>query len=326
MQNGCNTNEIYEYELLTNKIVFADGIPRTGKAMLNNLLLGFENFSSIQFINPMEQLLPMYIHGNMNKNSMSSFLRLYFNENVYNYKLSRNLNFRYDDLTSIHKAYNNIELHNNLSKPDGDAIVDELNLDKTYFQFQTHDLLTHYSKFLELGIDVILIELFRHPIDTIHSWYKRGWGKRFDNVDPRSGTTLFKYKGFTIPHYVVGYEEEYIKLNEMEKCVFMHNLIVKKSIAEYKKLKTEEKKKIFLVKYENLLLNPEEELDKMAIFLDTSKNLYMKKVMEEARVPRTIDISNRIVKLNEIKSNTNSSLVEETLSLSDYYENSFYEL
>ena len=319
-------NQLFEYELLTSKIVFADGITRTGKAMLNNLLLGFENISSIQFLTPLEQLMPIYVQNKIDKNTFSSYLRLFLNENFYNYKLSRNLNFRYDDLTSIHNSENPISFFKNLSKPDGDKIINELKNNELYFQFQTHDLLTHYSKFLELNIEVYIIELFRHPIDTIHSWYVRGWGSRFDKEDPRNFTTLFKYKEKTIPHYVIGYEEEYINLNEMEKCVFMHNLLVRKSIKEYKKLSLDAKQKILILRYEDMLTTPDNQLSKISKFLNLKQTTHMEKMKVDARVPRNIDIKKREHKLEEIKSKVSLKYFNDLITLVDDYEIEFYGL
>lgn len=315
--------KLYEYQIVSDNILFVDGVSRTGKAMLNNLLLGFDNISSIQFINAMEQLMPMYIHGKLDKNAFSAFLRLYFNENFYNYQLSRNINFRYDDLTSVHRTKNPTDFYKNLAKQDGDAIIDELISEKTLFQFQTHDLLTHYSSFLELGIHAQVIELFRHPVDTIHSWYSRGWGKRFDNVDPRSATTLFQYEGHVIPHYVIGYEEKYINLNEMEKCVFMHNLLVRKSIREYNKLSESEKKKILILRYEDLLVHPENEIEKMSNFLKIEKTPHMIKSMLDARVPRILDASKRSLKAKEIQSLVKDEIMNDLLELANDYEKKF---
>jgi hypothetical protein len=321
-----SNTKVYEYNLITDKIVFADGISRTGKAMLSNLLLGYENISSIQFINPFEQLMPMYINGKITKDAMSGFLKLFFNENIYNYKLSRNINFRYDDLTSIYNTHNPKEFFKNLSKEDGDSVVKELENSNIHFQYQTHDLLTHYSKFLELNIDAILIELFRNPIDTIHSWYKRGWGTRFDNIDPRSGTTLFEYNNKTIPHYAIGKEEYYLGLNPMEKCVFMHNSLQRKSINEYQKLTTLEKKNILLIRYEDILEDPVFETDRIANFLDLKKIPHMQQMMIDAKVPRTINHSKKDSKSKEIASMVSQELFADLVHLSTDYEQNFYNL
>lgn len=319
-------SSIFEHKILVDKIVFADGISRTGKAMLSNLLLGFENMSSIQFINPLEQLTPMYVNNKIDKNALSSYLRVYLNENIYNYQLSRNLNFRSSDLTSIYNTNNPKQFIDNLSKTDGDSIIDYLKTNNTYYQFQSHELLSNYSKFLELNLEINIIELFRHPIDTIHSWYKRGWGRRFDNADPRNFSTLFQYGDYIVPHFIVGHEEEYIKLNEMEKCVFTHNLLVKKSIKEYKTLNKHNKSKMLILRYEDILINPNKETDKISNFLNIDKSYYMVQAMKDARVPREIYVEQRKSKLDEIISKISVDLHDDLKNLYEYYENEFYEL
>ena len=313
-------------ELLSKKIVLADGLTRTGKALLSNLLLGYNNVSSIQFINILEQLMPLYINGEMSRDGISSFLKMYFNENFYNYKLSRNVNFRYNDLTSIYNHKDHVDFHKNLNKPDGDDIVDELLNYSGYFQFQTHDLLTHYSRFLDLNIDAYILELFRNPVDTIHSWYIRGWGKRFDQKDPRSGTTLFVYNGKSIPHYVVGHEEEYLNLNEMEKCVFTHNILLRKSIAQYRKLSNVQRKKILILKYEDLVENTEHEINRISAFLDIQTSFHMSKVKLDANVPRKISNDSRRFKLNEIERKVSNSIFTDLVALVKSYETDFYKL
>ena len=317
---------LHEHELISKNIIFVDGLSRTGKALLSNLLLGYDKVSSIQFINILEQLMPLYINGEMTKDAISSFLKIHFNENFYNYKLSRNINFRYDDLTSIYNHKDHKEFHKNLDKPDGDNIVNELLNDNLYFQFQTHDLLTHYFKFLDLIINANILELYRHPVDTIHSWFIRGLGTRFDKKDSRTFTTLFSYNGQGIPHYVIGHEKEYINLNEMEKCVFMHNLLLRKSISQYLKLNHTQKKKILILKYEDLLENTENELNKISTFLNIETSSHMLKAKLDSNVPRKIFKNSRQSKLDQIRGNVNSLIFKDLISLVESYESNFYKL
>jgi len=317
---------LHDYKLLSKNIVFVDGITRTGKGLLSNLLLGYNDVSSIQFINILEQLMPLYTSGNITRDGISSVLKIYLNENFYNYKLSRNINFRYDDLTSVYNHKDIKDFHKNLEKADGDNIVEELLNDNLCFQFQTHDLLTHYSGFLDLGIDARVLELFRHPVDTIHSWFIRGWGTRFDQKDPRSGTVLFNYKGRALPHYVIGHEEEYVVLNEMEKCVFMHNLLLRKSISQYNELSDTEKKKILILRYEDLLNSTENELKRISSFLDVETSSHMLKIKLESNIPRNISNESRKAKFNEIRKYVNSSILNDLNSLVESYELEFYEL
>ena len=318
--------EICEYELIKKDILFIDGLTRVGKSMMNTLIGSLNGVSHPQFLEPLEQLLPMYRVGHIDKNAMSSFLRLHLNERAYNYALSRNVNFRYDDLTSIHNSTHSKDFFKNLSKEDGSSVIDDLSVDTEVHQFQTHDILTHYSLFLDLNIEVKIIELFRNPIDTIHSWYKRGWGRRFDSEDPRSFTSLFKYKGKTLPHYAIGYEEEYFTLNEMEKCVFLHNILLIKSVGEYKKLIDGQKNSILVLKYEDVLIDPSKEIDKICLFLETTKSKYTEKAFIDARVPRVIKTEDREKKLEEIKNSVKAELFMELNDLVNQYEKNLYGL
>ena len=61
-------SKICEYQLLTKKIVFVDGLTRVGKTMLCTLLAYMRNVSPPQMIAPLEQLLPMYGAGHMDRN------------------------------------------------------------------------------------------------------------------------------------------------------------------------------------------------------------------------------------------------------------------
>jgi len=317
-----------EVKLLNSNLLFADGVSRTGKAMLSSILLGFENISNINFFYQLEQLLPMYAHGHMSKNAISSYLRLHLNELVYNTQISRNINFRPSDLTSVLNTANSRDYYINLMKLDGDEIIKNIDGNATILQFQTHNILTEFKLFHSLELNIKLIELFRDPIDTVYSWYKRGWGKRFDNEDPRSFTTLFSYKDKTIPHYVIGQEDEYFSLNEVEKTIFMHNHLIKKSIAEYNQLNKLEKENILLITYENILQNTNLEIKRISQFIKKSPSYYMPKAMELARVPRQVKFKEkRLEKFNEIKNlTTKKYLIDELLNLSKEYNNNLYGL
>jgi len=316
--------EICEYELLTSNIVFVDGVTRSGKSNLSRLIASLDRVSHTQFIEPLEQLIPMYKNGSMDLNAISSFMRLHLNERIYNYQLSRNLNFRLDDQTSIHNSSNPKEFIRNLSKIDGDNVIRDLALSNTIYQFTTHDILTHYDIFFRLGINAKLIEIIRNPIDTIHSWYKRGWGKRFDMEDPRSFTCLFKYNKFTFPHYVVGSEDQYLELNEMEKCVFMHNKLINDSIKQFKLLSAQQKSSILLIKFEDCLSRPESVLDRISVFLKTNPTDTTQKAYTDARVPRVVNKNDRSIKLSEIRDNINEKLYKEVLDLTSLYQHSSY--
>ena len=79
-------NNIFEYQMITDKVIFADGLTRSGKALLSNILLGFENVSSIQVLDILEQILPMLSNKKISKNATSSILRLYLIQQITNFR------------------------------------------------------------------------------------------------------------------------------------------------------------------------------------------------------------------------------------------------
>jgi len=320
-------SQISETEVLTKNIVFVDGITRVGKTMLCNVLAYIRNVSPPKMFEPLEQLLPMYASGHIDRNAVSAFLRMYLNQQFYNFKLSRDANFRYDDLTSVHNSYRSKEFFQNLHKADGDGIIDELQNNADIFQFMTHDLMTHYSLFRDLNIDVKVLELTRHPVDTVHSWYARGWGERFDNEDPRNWTALYKFGDKTIPHYALGAEDQYLDLNPMEKCLFMHNRLINKMLFQYGQLSLDEKSKILLLKFEDILQQPSHQIEKICHFLDSEPTEYIEKALHDARLPRIYNSNaEQEKKLMFIKDNCNDALFQELLSLSSQYETNCYNM
>ena len=76
----------------------------------------------------------------------------------------------------------------------------------------THDVMTNFGFFNELNFDYKMIQIYRNPYDMIFSWYKRGFGNRY-NSDPSSFDILLKYKNILCPYYVAGSEKKWIKMN-----------------------------------------------------------------------------------------------------------------
>ena len=86
------------------------------------------------------------------------------------------------------------------------------------------------------------------------------------------------------------------------------------------------KKKIHIIKYEDLLSDTNNELDKISQFLNLKMNSYMKEIVDNKIFFPSKNKTNRIEKLNEIKKNVDIKLYNDLMSLSEYYDNYFYDL
>ena len=91
------------------KLVFIDGLTRTGKSLLSGIIPSFKNFEHLDFANELELLLSSYHCKKIKFDYLKSHLHKYFLEKAYNKLISRSVNFRPDDQTGVKNyAFTNI--------------------------------------------------------------------------------------------------------------------------------------------------------------------------------------------------------------------------
>ena len=148
---SLTSDQIFQYPLINPNIVFVDGISRVGKAALNQILMGLDNVSQPQFIELLEQVLPLATERLISSSIASAIIRLHLNQRIYNRAISRDINFRKADLTSIYNSNNPEQLISQLSTPDGDTVIKSIDKD-VILQFQTHDMMMHLES-LRVALD-----------------------------------------------------------------------------------------------------------------------------------------------------------------------------
>ena len=129
----------------------------------------------------------------MDESAAISLLQIHLDEHSYNQFIGRNLNFRFDDGSSINKSpiADKYKSRQNEVIPENVPIV----IDKLgwYFPFIIHEGLPHIEIYFKAFKGLKWIELVRHPIDLVHSWYKRKLVNRFGE-DPLAFIPTLKGK------------------------------------------------------------------------------------------------------------------------------------
>ena len=311
------------YENIAKNLLFIDGITRCGKSLFSGIIPSLERVEHINFFALLEQVVPAISFGTLDARYARTLIQFYLNELVYNVRIARNTNFRYSDQTGIFN-YKKPEVYlKRLSCEEGDKIVEDLRDTNRIIPFQTHDMLVNIDHLNELEIDYLMIELFRHPIDTIHSWFIRGWGERYSN-DPRSFTLTIEYNGSVLPWYCHGYEEEWLRLNPMERCLHTCCDLIRRAVEKYKT--AAKKDKIHILTFEDFVLNPEAELGKICSFLGTQQTVYTPHFIRLAKCPRKLEPRDREKKLSDIKTRVKRKLFDRLLEMCDSYETNLYGL
>jgi hypothetical protein len=310
-------------ENISRNVVFIDGITRCGKSLFSNVIPTFLNTEQIQFIALLEHVVPALSLGAISAEYAKSSMRSLMNELAYNMLIARNVNFRPSDQTGVLNHPNGKEYFTRLSKDDGDGVVEELRKHDRLFPFMTHDMMVNLEYLDLLEIDYKMIHIYRHPIDNIYSWFTRGWGERYQN-DPRSFTLSIGCQEQVLPWYCAGYEEEWLALNPMERCIRTAADLIERSIVQHKKAANAHR--IHALTFENFVENTETEMEKIHTFLGTQPTPWTNHFLTKARCPRILDSSDRSRKLQAFKEGVSEKLFERLEALSERYEKGVYGL
>lgn len=278
----------FPISILSKKIILIDGIARSGKLFTGTLLSTFKNYEHMEFGLNFERLCPALEFKKINEDFAKSFINNYLNELIYNKYLSRNVNFRPTDRTSVVNAPNYKLYKKRLKMKEGDNIIKQIKKENKSLLFVTHDILTTIKAFNKLGLNYKMIELFRNPFSLVMSWYKRGLGRRFGN-DQRLFSLLIKKKNKISPWYDELFNDNIRNLNEIEKCIhYVYNLTTK-SITDYSKLNKLEKNRIFITSYERLVENSYSEISKISIFLKSKLTKNTKIYIKKENIPKFLN-------------------------------------
>lgn len=148
------------------------------------------------------------------------------------------------------------------------------------------------------------------------SWVARGWGHRYESGDLLSFELMYQHADSLVPYFATDWCEEYIQSNEYDRVA---KSIIRLIEKESKAIRTHEDKMCHIY-YDNLIRNPEKELNKICAFLGKEPHESMAEVIKK----ETIDVnmlSNRIEKEDKIYRNIeDQNALKKLKELSENYE------
>ena len=100
-----NTRDWSRQASFPGQIVLLDGLTGTGKTMLMRLIDSYKNVSPPRFDYQLEQICIGISENRIEISAGIQLLQLLIDQRQYDAKLSREVNFRPDDLSSIFKVY-----------------------------------------------------------------------------------------------------------------------------------------------------------------------------------------------------------------------------
>lgn len=322
MENG--TFHIQDPTLVQNMLIL-DGFTRAGKFFLGKIVGGLRNADYFLSVSALEQIPFLHRLGAMTENGAVALFRKVADESAYNIRIGRNLNTRTTDASSVYNSHEFGEYLRRAASPfgainmDAEAIVASFRGDGRWSVFVTHETLPNAGIPFKAFPGLKMINLLRHPVDIIHSWFVRGWGRRFGN-DPLSFTPVINGVSAPVPWHAQGYRAEYEAMNEAERVIRSIATLTEFSGRAYQALSPAQKSAILFVRYEDLVENPHPEIARLSAFLGTEPSDGMGAILARERCPGRISLENRRRKAGELTAKSGSAMAALLAGLAQDYE------
>ena len=301
--------------------IIVDGIGRTGKFFLGKILCGLENIEYFQYVSVLEHIPYLHRLGCINEAAAISLLQVNADEHAYNMMVGRNINLRYNDGSSVTNSFESELYIERANTPvDNDAIINNSHANTRLSPFITHETFPNIKIFYKAFPTIKIVLLKRHPVDVVHSWFLRGWGRRFEQSDLLAFIPLVKNNELQFPWYVNGWEEEYYNISEIDRIIQGIDNLMKMEEDTFKSLDKDQQKNILIICYENLVEKTEKEISRLEYFLDNKSSISMPNIMQNEKCPNKISLKNRTKKMHDIKNEASKKYIDLLLSRVDAYE------
>jgi len=202
---------------LAGKVVFIDGLPGCGKTLFSSLISAFERVEKITYSYEIELLCAIYHLKRTEIDSVVTMVRMLTDLIVYDMMMSRNVNCRPSDLSSIFKHPDKLKYIKRFFMKGDMAVPDRIEAEKPILPVTVHNLLSVAGPiFTALNDRVAFIEIVRHPLYMI---VQQALNNERMVFNVRDFTIYYAYGQHEMPWYVFGWEKEFINANPVEKAI-----------------------------------------------------------------------------------------------------------
>lgn len=286
---------------LLGDFVLVDGQGRSGKTMLGVILSTMDRVEKLRIDTVFDYVPRYYSLGKMSHNAAVTALKIEADEKLYYTMISRGVNFRFDDYSSVFKDGHPYRYLKRLVQKAEEPAVERIKRERPIFQNLTHDALHLASLYFDaFGDKLKIIYIIRDPIENIYEQGRRNFGERIGK-DPREFQLAYEWKGECVPLNAEGWEDDYLSSNATERLVGMVSGFFKKNLEGYLHLDDKWKKQIVFLEFEKFVVEPMKYINQLENFLGTKITRRTKKVLKREKCPRKLDGTLREKKIRDIE-------------------------
>jgi hypothetical protein len=303
---------------LTEDILLLEGITRSGKFLLGNLLQELEGVEHYQYAGILEHLPILERMGAIDAQTSQALIKSQVDNLVYDQLVGRNLNFRKVDKSSIHNVSEPARYLARVDDPSDADAMDRLR-QRDCFPFIAHETLPNIRVYLDSYPALRVVHVARNPLDLVFAWHRRGLGQRWGR-DPKLFALAFTGPDGPIPWFATEWADDYCRYPEIDRVIRSILWLSRENQESHARLGDAEKRRIAVTSYEALLTRPVAEVVRLGEFLGRPVGARLSWVVEKERLPAPHPRTTRPERLQIIHGLGNRALVDELVHASDEYE------
>ena len=266
---------------LIDRIVLLDGITGTGKTMFLSLLNSCSNTMAGQFFYAFEHISILHKMGKIDINDASVLLKLLADEKFYNNLISREVNFRPSDLSSVLKSTKGLKYLKQLFLGDGEIVEKRIKSENPIFSIVTHQLFSALDPLFKAFNDkLFVIEMERHPLYLIKHWFT--WIDKYGK-NPRDMTLCIDENGESIPWFASSWGKLFNNSSSIDRVIYSLEWLISQSEEALLRFP---KNQIMFIPFEDFVLNPEKYLGRLKEILNEVDVSNFVKTLKKQNVPR----------------------------------------
>ena len=323
-------------ETFLKDLVIVTGSPTAGKSMLAPIVASLERAENFKMSILLEHLGTLNYLGKLPDDVLVFLLRYTVDFMLYDNMIGRNMNFRFQDETSIWNTNNPAQYFERLLAERGEFVVDQIHQERPLPILALSDAFWHAKRWFEAFPFLKIVYIRRHPVDTVYSWYnhRRGEEVSLTTLAKNTGVThgsetygsrinqilLTRINNTVVPYYALGWEEKHKEISEIDRVIYMIKGIRANYANALSSLSREEHEGVLFLTFDETITNTDSIVAQICSFLNTDRTPYTSDVLKRENCPRNLSEDDRKNKLDKIKGLASDQAFRSLMSMIDDYE------
>jgi len=292
-KNLKNKRRIIKKDTFLNKVVFVNGFSASGKTMLSPIISSINNTESTIYPYEVEWVAGLLYAEQLSQHGFKEFLKMYCDHSIYNQMMSRNSNFRINDVSTVSNKKDFFKYFFRLFQGEDNLIPDVIKKKKPISCLTTSHLIFFVNKiFQALKNRCMFIETVRDPIYMylqikilFKEVYKNNPKKLFSFMAKSKGGESLFFDFFSKENAFTDLKKEKnietICVNYLERIFDFYFNFNFKNITTHKS-------RFILLPFEKFVIEPEMWTKSILSFLGQKKTSKFLNELKKQHVPRKL--------------------------------------